>query len=277
MQDYASKPDPSTVAPSSEQLFRSYPVQNVEPSSIKKWLEQGWTDMKASPATSLGYGVLFALAGIIMSYISSANPAFIVAATTGFFLVGPFLAVGLYTMSQQLERNQKPSFAASFESIKDNAVSLGLYAVVLGMLMIFWVRISALVIGIFFDQMGTSADGFGYADLWQSLWGMEDSVVFILSFLGVGLLFALIAFITGVVTVPMLLDRKVDIVTAATTSIRAVAKNPKTMLLWAITITVIVGLGLITFNLGLIVAMPLIAHASWHAYRDLVRSDDQLQ
>ncbi len=76
---------------------------------------------------------------------------------------------------------------------------------------------------------------------------------------------------------PTLIERKADLMTAITTSFRVCLTNPKTMLLWAITITVIIGLGLLTFNIGLIIAMPLIAHASWHAYRDLIDKDASIR
>lgn len=269
MAHMASKPAEVSDAPHADQLFKSYPVQQIEPVAIMRWLRQGWADIKANPSASLAYGIVFALVGILASIVSATNPAFFVAASTGFLLVGPFLALGLYGLSHQIEQGQTPGFWSSLSGIKDNAISLGLYAVVLGMMMVFWVRLSAVVTGIFFNQM--SVDMAGYAGLWNALVTMQQGWMFILAFFGVGLLFALFAFVTGVVTAQMLLERKVDIVTAATTSMRAVFKNPLTMLLWAFTITVVIGLGLITFDIGLIIAMPLIAHASWHAYRDIVK------
>ncbi|QQZ29771.1 DUF2189 domain-containing protein [Thiothrix subterranea] len=269
MAQIASKSAGVSSAPHAEQLFKSYPVQHVEPAAIMRWLRQGWADMKANPSASLAYGIVFALVGILMSIVSATNPAFFVAASTGFLLVGPFLALGLYGLSHQIEQGQAPRFWSSLRGIRENAISLGLYAVVLGMMMVFWVRLSAVITGIFFNQM--SVDMEGYAGLWNALFTMEQGWMFILAFFGMGLLFALLAFMTGVVTAPMLLERKVDIVTAATTSMRAVFKSPLTMLLWALTITVVIGLGIATFDLGLIIAMPLIAHASWHAYRDTVQ------
>lgn len=269
MEQYVSKPAAASVAPHAEQLFGSYPVQYVEPMAIQRWLRKGWEDLKVNPSASLAYGIIFALVGVLMGMVSSANPAFFVAATTGFFLVGPFLALGLYALSHQIEQGYTPRFMSSLGGIRENAISLGLYAVLLGMLMVFWVRLSAVITGLFFNKVEVSADG--YAGLWNALMGMDDGWLFILAFFGVGLLFALFAFITGVVTAPMLLERKVDIVTAATTSFRAVMKSPLTMLLWALTITVVIGVGILTFNIGLIIAMPLIAHASWHAYRDMVK------
>ena len=135
--------------------------------------------------------------------------------------------------------------------------------------MLFWVRTATILVGLM--ATGTTVTGEGYGDLFKSLLTMDNGWLFFLGFMGVGLLFASVTFITGVVTVPVLLHRKVDIMTASVTSIQVVKQNPLTMLLWAMTIVAIIGLGIATLYLGLIIAMPLVAHASWHAYRDLVK------
>ncbi|MEZ5536255.1 MAG: DUF2189 domain-containing protein [Thiolinea sp.] len=268
MQDYISKPENASAPPRLENLFQTYPVNTVEPVAIRRWLSQGWEDLKVNPRASLAYGLIFSLVGIIMSIVSASNPAFFVSATTGFLLVGPFLALGLYDLSRRIEQGNKPVFMDSVTAMTRNSIGLGLYAVALGLIMVFWVRMAAVITGIFFNNATLAEEG--YAGLITSLFSMEQGWIFAVAFILAGLLFAAVAFITGVVTVPMLLDRKADIVTAAATSIRAVYRNPVTMLLWAITITAIIGLGILTFDLGLIIAMPLIAHASWHAYRDMV-------
>ncbi|MCU7850482.1 MAG: hypothetical protein KZQ89_21400 [Candidatus Thiodiazotropha sp. (ex Lucinoma kastoroae)] len=97
-------------------------------------------------------------------------------------------------------------------------------------------------------------------------------MVFSIASITVGFLFAWCAFAISVITVPMLIDRKVDGFTAIRISIKAVLKNMPAMMLWAFLIVVIVGLGLMTYYVGLIVALPLIGHGSWHAYRSLVPS-----
>lgn len=270
MQQFISKPTHASPAPHTEDLFKSYPVQKVEPAAILRWLKKGWEDIQANPAASLFYGAFFAIIGIILSMFSAANPAFVVAFTSGFFLVGPFLALGLYVLSWQREQGKKTDFGASLVAIRHNALGLGLYALTVSFLMLLWVPASAMIIALFFNNIASFSGMSGYLAFWDGLMQMNSGFMFVLSFMGVGLLFALVAFATGVVTVPALIERKADIMTAIATSLRACMTNPKTMLLWAITITLIIGLGLATFNLGLIIAMPLVAHASWHAYRDLV-------
>lgn len=270
MEQFISRPTTASSSPHAEDLFKSYPVQRVEPAAIAQWLKKGWEDIQANPAASLFYGAFFAIVGIILSMFSAANPAFMVAFTSGFFLVGPFLALGLYVLSWQRDQGKKADFGTSLVAIRHNALGLGLYALTVSFLMLLWVPAAAIIIALFFNNIGALSGMSGYAALWDGLMNMNNSFLFGLSFMGLGFLFALVAFATGVVTVPTLIERKADIMTAIMTSIRACMVNPKTMFLWAITITVIIGLGLATFNLGLIIAMPLVAHASWHAYRDLI-------
>ncbi|CAA6808863.1 MAG: Unknown protein [uncultured Thiotrichaceae bacterium] len=268
MQDYLSKPEHASAPPRAEDLFKSYQVNSVEVSAIKGWLKAGWEDIKVNPAASLAYGAIFALVGIVLSIISASNPAFFVSTATGFLLVGPFLALGLYELSRRIEQGEPVKFMSSVVAMERNTIGLALYAVGLSLLMVFWVRMAAVVTGIFFNSTTLAQEG--YAGLITGLLSMEQGWIFTLLFMVVGLLFALVAFVVSVVSVPMLLDRKADIVTAATTSVRAVLKSPLTMLCWAATITAVIGLGILTFDIGLIVAMPLIAHASWHVYRDVV-------
>lgn len=270
MQQFIHRPTHTSPAPHAKDLFRSYPIQKVDARAIPRWLKKGWEDIQANPAASLLYGVLFSFTGIILSMFSMANPAFIVAFISGFFLVGPFLALGLYVLSWQRDQGKKTDFGASLVAIRYNALGLGLYALTVGFLMMLWVPASGMIIALFFNNFASISTMSGYLALWDGLMQMNNSFLFSLNFMGVGFLFALVAFATGVVTVPVLIERKADIMTAIATSLRVCMTNPKTMLLWAITITVIIGLGLATFNLGLIIAMPLVAHSSWHAYRDLI-------
>lgn len=138
--------------------------------------------------------------------------------------------------------------------------------------MVFWIRISALLTGFFFGAAELQSGG--YAGIISSLVNMEQGASFMLAFIGIGFLFAYAAFVTGVVTVPMLLDKKVDIVTGIATSFKAVWKNPVTMLIWATSIVALIVLSILPYYLGLIIGMPLVAHASWHAYSDLVTAEE---
>ncbi len=186
-------------------------------------------------------------------------------------MAGPFLALGLYFVSSKIEKGEQVSFSRSLGAISENMRCIGIYAITLGFVMSMWVRISTLVVSLSFNDVIVSDTG--HIALFKSLTTMDQGFSLILGLFAVGLIFATVAFITGVVTLPMLMDDKVDIVTAVSTSIRAVKRNPAVMAVWAITIAVIIGLGIATNFIGLLVLMPLISYASWHAYRDLVANE----
>lgn len=250
-----------------DQPFTHYPVRQVGFAAIPGWLSQGWEDVKANPLSSLLYGVIFAVVGIMLSIFSADNPGFFMAEAAGFMLLGPFLALGLYDLAYRREQGEAVNFLQSTVALKRNASNLLLYAALLGVLMLLWLRMSAIVMDVFLHDVGAETGYFGFM---TALLGTKLGWLFALSFLTVGLLFALVSFVTGVATVPMLLERKVNLVTALNTSIRAILANWQVMLGWAAAIALIIGAGLLPFSLGLIIAMPLVSYASWHAYRDMV-------
>lgn len=251
-----------------EQPFTYYSVRQVEFTDIPKWLRQAWDDIKTNPLSSLLYGVIFAVVGIIMSILSANNPVFFMAEAAGFMLLGPFLALGLYDLAYRHEQGEPVNFLRSALALKRNALNLLLYAAFLGVLTLLWLRLSAIVMDIFLGDLLAAEQT--YTGFMMVLLGTKVGWLFTFPFLLVGLMFAVVSFVTGVVTVPMLLERKVSLVTALNTSIRAILANWKVMLVWAATIALIIGAGLLPFSLGLIIAMPLISYASWHAYREMV-------
>ena len=274
MQPYISKHDePLSPPPTARELFKTYPVKEVGIGNISHWLKAGWSDLVHSPGASLFYGAVFAIIGISLSFIAEANPLFVAACTTGFLLVGPFLAVGIYDLSRRIEHHESPTLGHSMRAVERNAFNLGVYAMALGMLMMAWVRSSALAVAIFFRADADTISSYGFADFVGSILAMENGFWMVLGFTIVGLLFAALSFVTGVVTAQLLVHKEVDIVTAGATSLKAVMKNPLPMLAWAATITVVMVVGIATYYVGLIVLFPLLAHASWHAYRDLVATD----
>ncbi len=269
---------PVSPPPTTKELFQTYSVKDVDYADIKKWLLLGWNDIQKNPAASLAYGAILALTGIIFSKLFSWNAALVTSATTGFLLFGPFLAIGLYDLSRRIEHNEPPTFRHSMSAISHNMLGLGIYALALAMLFISWVMSTLLFMGVLFPISSVTVTDPSYLGVFSGLAALmtiPQGWLFILGFFAIGLLFAATAFMTGVVTVPMLLHRKVDIVTAGATSFRAVLKNPLVMAAWAGIIVLVIGFGLVTYYIGLIIAMPLIAHASWHAYRNLVEQNEE--
>ncbi|EXJ13194.1 conserved hypothetical membrane protein [Imhoffiella purpurea] len=185
--------------------------------------------------------------------------------TAGFFLMAPLLAIGLYRMSDLLERGESLVHCQVVEAIKVNQAQLGIATGFLLIIMQLWILASVfLFIMLYQDPFPTLDDFIPAVVLSGEHWILVIAVVL------VGAFFAVCAFCVSAITIPMLIDRPIDGFTAMRTSLRAVAWNWLPMLLWAILLVVIVGAGLLTFYLGLFLAVPLVGHATWHAYRDLV-------
>lgn len=228
------------------------------------WLSKGFSDLKKAKLPSLLYGLVFAVIGLFLVFMASKNPLWSVAFASAFLLMGPFLAIGLYELSSQIENNKKPCLLDSIVKIKENAVGLGFFVVLLSVLLIIWLRISAMVAGVFFDDLELITKG------WSVLLKGDHSIEFLLFFTFFGFFIAQLVFSISVVSIPMLLDRKVDVITAIMTSLRVVMTNPLPMLVWAIIIVALINVGMLFAFVGLMITLPIIGHASWHAYRELV-------
>lgn len=229
------------------------------------WLAHGLSDLKKAKIPSLVYGLTFAVIGLLLVFLASKTPIWSAAFTTAFLLTGPFLAIGLYDLSRQIEVGDKPCLLDSIKIIKANLINLGIFATVLGFLLMIWLRIAALIAGVFFNDFEIITQG------WAVLFSSGGrSIEFILFFTFFGFFIAQVAFSISVVSIPMLLHRKVDVITAIITSLRVVMKNPLPMLVWAAIIVVLIALGMAFAFIGLMVTLPIVGHASWHAYRELV-------
>jgi uncharacterized membrane protein len=223
------------------------PVRSVPLSAPLRWLRYGWEDFRAAGAASVFYGIVFACMGRVLSYVFSHAYEYVWALTSGFMLMGPFLALGLYELSRQRARGETPRLAPS-----------------LVVLLLLWSRASLVVIAVSFpDQMPT------FESFARNLLS-PDHLQFIAVYCAVGGVFASLVFAAAAVAVPMMLDRDSDGIVAALTSLRACIDNPATMLCWGALITLLTAAGFACFHLGLVIVVPIIGHATWHAYREIV-------
>jgi uncharacterized membrane protein len=228
------------------------------------WLRAGAADLVASPLASAFYGACFAAMGWLIALTFRHAYAYVSALVTGFFLVGPFLAVGLYALSRQRERGEAPRLRPTLTAWSPAAGAIGVFALVLVVILLVWARASLIVFALFYTTEMPSVAGF----LGQVV--SLDNLEFLFAYFCVGGCFAVLVFAISVISVPMMLDRNTDGVTAVLTSLRAFGASPGAMLLWGLAIVVIIGAGFALAFAGLIVAAPLIGHATWHAYRALV-------
>ncbi|MEX0386290.1 DUF2189 domain-containing protein [Spiribacter onubensis] len=239
-------------------------VRHVGANAPFRWLAAGLRDLIAMPFASLAYGVVFALVGYALVTMTTSRPHLLSAAVSGFFLAGPFLGMGLYRLSQCREAGEPATFRDSATIWRSNPWSIGLFGVLLAFVLLSWERISAIVFALFHGASLPVTDG-GWTDV---LIAAADPA-FVAVYLTIGAALAAGVFAISAIALPMLITGPVDPVTAAITSVKATLANPGVMLLWAALIVVLITVGMMTAFLGLIIAMPLVAHASWHAYRDL--------
>ncbi|MES2713674.1 MAG: DUF2189 domain-containing protein [Pseudomonadota bacterium] len=248
----------------------------IQPNAIRRiasdrpwqWLTLGWRDFTATLPVSLPYGAALTLGGwAIALLLFEAEIAWaILPASAGFFLIAPLLAAGLYEASRRRESGQATTLAQSLDGFRRNGAQIGLMGVALLLIHLFWVRIAGLLFALCFDTSFAPS----LAALPMAMLQSPMLLPFLVIGTGFGFVLAAGAFAISAISIPMLVDRPVSALEAITTSIQAVVENPRPMLLWAGLIVVFTGFALVPFFLGLAVAMPLIGHATWHAYRDLV-------
>lgn len=237
-------------------------VRRVDATQPLVWLRQGWADLAQAGWASLAHGAFISALGVCLLLLAWKAPYLVPAYLGGFLLVAPFAAIGLYAISRQLDHDQAVDGHAALHAWRENAGSVALFGLMLAVALIFWERTSAVLFALLYTGNATDAIGVLAALFRQPLLG--------LAYFGAGAVLAAVVFAFGVVTVPMMLDRPVDVITAAMTSLRCCRENPGAMLVWAAWIAAITALGFASGMLGLIVAFPILGHASWRAYRDLV-------
>ncbi len=239
-------------------------IRTVEVDQPLQWLKRGWNDLLSCPLASLFYGLCFVGGGALMVLALGGAPEYIAAVTSGFLIGGPFFAIGLYEISRRREKQQPCSLGPTLMAWKGNAGNLGIFTAILLVIFLVWARASMVVFALFYSGEMPSMSGFLRHVV------STDHLGFLAAYFAIGGLFALIAFSISLISIPLMLDRNLDAITAAIASVRALAANPAAMFVWAGLIALLGGIGLVTFLAGMIVAGPLLGHATWHAYRDLV-------
>jgi uncharacterized membrane protein len=240
------------------------PVRQVPIGQPFHWLALGWRDLVRVPVASLLHGVLVAAGGWVILGLTLRYWYLLPGAFSGFLLVGPILATGLYELSRLLEAGQRPGMHQVIAAWKRGTrplVWLGLLLVLAGTA---WVLVSSVLFALF-----VSAPITGLESVVRYIVLSEGSLLFPvwITLGGVG---SALVFAATVVSAPMLLDRDTDMITALLTSVRAVGENPITMVVWASLIMLATGIAMLTLMLGLVLVIPWIGHATWHAYRDMV-------
>lgn len=245
-------------------------IRELATGQALRWLARACCDFRRSFLIGAVHGLLLAAFGVLLLLVASNRFWLLAGAFSGFLLVAPVLAVGLYAVSRALERGEPASFALvlrtwlSWRGRERHDWRLVRFGLLLALAGTGWVMTSASLITLFAPAPIASP-----LDFLHHVVLARDHYLFE-AWLALGGVLAAPVFASSVITLPLLLDRRIGVLDAVLTSWRAVLANPLPLALWAGLIMVLTTLGLVPLLLGLVVVVPLLGHASWHAYRDTV-------
>jgi len=234
------------------------PCRQLEPLAALGWLAAGWQDFRRAWPQSLTYGVAMAATMALVSWLAWDFGSWVLlfAMLGGFVFMAPVICIGLYAISAQLERGQPVSLARALRAgLKRYLGNEMIFALVLLVLFMIWARAGAMV-SVFFPMRGNPT--------------LSDMAVYLTIGSAVGAVFALLTFTISAFSLPMIMHRRVDAVTAVVTSINAVLRNKLPLLIWFTIICAGLVVGAATAFVGLAVILPVIGHAVWHGYEETI-------
>jgi uncharacterized membrane protein len=226
--------------------------------SAFSWLAAGWRDFKLVPRIALSYGLIIFLVswGVSLFAWWLGKFALLASLLSGFIFIAPLLAIGLHSVSKDLENNRKPSFRRSFAHMIKDFNQIVVYALILMVILFIWSRSGMMLYAFFPVEEGNR-------EVLQEFLAVGSLI---------GSVFAAIIFASAAFSLPMIVDKQADMVTACLSSINAVLRNKPAMLVWALCIVLLTAVGFATGYLGFIVIMPWLAFSAWHAYRQAINA-----
>jgi uncharacterized membrane protein len=247
-------------------------VRKIAMSDLKDALAKGIDDFRAFPTHVVFLSMIYPIIGVILAGVTLRFDLLplLFPLASGFALIGPFAALGLYELSRQRELGLDVSWRQAFEAPRlrstDGIIALGLL-----LLMIFfsWIAVAE---GIYIANFGYGSS-VSIPDFFRQVFTTPAGWTLIIVGNGVGFLFAATVLTISIVSFPLLLDRDVGAVVAVRTSVRAVLRNPWTIAIWGLIVAALLVIGSLPLFAGLAVILPVLGHSSWHLYRKLVEPD----
>jgi len=237
------------------------PCKKLSPLAPFGWVRAGIKDLLQAPQQSLAYGLFVAIAIAIVCLLAwmRGSQWFMFAMLGGFVFLAPLTCIGLYAISAQIERGQPPLMARSIRAaFKRHFGNEMIFALVLLIIFLVWAR-AAVMVSVFFPTEG------------------EVTSMQLLSFFTfgttIGAVFAAITFSASAFSLPMIMHRDVDSITAIVTSVNAVLRNKRAMVVWLAIIVLSLLVGVATAFIGLVVIVPVIGYAAWHGYLETINAD----
>lgn len=243
-------------------------IRQISTEQVWQWLVAGWKDFQKAPFQSLFYGISLTVLSLLISVgaIVAEDYYLLPPLMAGFLLVAPFFGIGPYSISQQLEGGEKAELKTACLACISNTIQIFFMGLMLLLGFLIWAVLAYLIFFAYYDGPLPS-DWHGY--LWIILGSWEGLQILTVGTL-VGGSVAVLVFTLSAVSIPMLMDRPVNVFTAVHTSWIAIRDNVVPMLVWGGILVTIIGAGFATAYIGFIIGFPLAAHGTWHAYRGLV-------
>jgi uncharacterized membrane protein len=239
-------------------------LRSIDSGAPLRWLARGWDDFRATGFRGAYYGVIFVLMGLLISVVYASRWQLTMGLTAGFFLMGPFVCTGIYELSRQRARGETVDLGPTLTCWRRNLGGIAFFAAILTFAMIVWARVSVVLFALFSTTDFPTLHG-----VVRQIVSLEN-LEFVAVWGGVGFVFATLVFAISVVSIPLMLDRRTDTMMAIFSSVRALFTNPGPLYLWAALIVALIGGSLLLKLLPLVITAPLVGHATWHAYRDLI-------
>jgi uncharacterized membrane protein len=244
-------------------------VRNIRVVDLKEVLIKGLNDFKEKPSHIVLLVVIYPIVGLLSARLAAGYDILplIFPLISGFALIGPLAAIGLYELSHRREKGLEVAWKNAFDVF--HSPSIGSIVALGGLLMVIFLvwLVAALAV---YDVTFGSVQPESIADFVAKILGTSAGWTLIVVGCGVGFLFAVTVLAISVVSFPMLLDKDVGAAVAVQTSIRAVTVNPVTMSVWGLIVAGALIVGSIPFFVGLAVVMPVLGHSTWHLYRKVV-------
>jgi uncharacterized membrane protein len=247
-------------------------VRRIAPHDLIDALKKGIDDFVAMPTHAIFLCLIYPIAGLVIAGATFGYNLLplLYPMATGFALIGPFAAIGLYELSRRREQGLETDWSHAFDLLQaDSFRAIAEIGVILLALFAVWIGVAQTIYWAHFGYAVPASP----AEFVNQVLTTRAGHSMILIGNAVGFLFALIAFAISVVAFPLLIERQAGAVTALATSVKAVLQNPLTMALWGLIVAVALLLGTLPFFVGLAVVVPVLGHATWHLYRKVVVSD----
>jgi uncharacterized membrane protein len=248
-----------------------FAIRRLRLSDLRTALARGLEDFWAMPSHLVFLALLYPIAGLVIGVVTAGENAFylLYPLLSGFVLLGPFAAIGLFEMSRRRELGENPTWRAAFAVLHAPGIStiLGLGGL-LGALFFGWLVIAQSIYSFYFGEEPARS----YAEFFNQVFRTEAGLQMIIAGNIIGLLFAIVALSISVFSFPLALDRHVPIDVALRTSLQAVWTNPLQIAVWGFIVGALMFVGMAAALMGLALVMPVLAHATWHLYRRTVGS-----